>query len=359
MKGPLMGHHFDSPTSIEDPRIDPTDFFVFSDPTRQSTVFILNVNPDAGRNAAAEFRSEALYEIKVDTNGDVVEDLSLRFQFGEPVNAQHSVRVLMERGDGARHGFTGTLLGEGTTGAVIPLQGGVTGRAWAGHAADPFFANFFGHGAFIGTLMNEGKFKPEVFSDPHLHEGKPANSFEARNVMSIVIELPNSVFGVDTINTWATVSLYGHAPQVQVSRMANPVIVFYFGGGADPEKLTWLRGHPTDDVSAFAVSAEAFVTKAAAAAGRTPDPAAYAHEVVQQLLPDVLRFRVGSYATYGFAGRNGRALADDAVDLQLTTITNSPITEGLKPSTRLRAEFPYVGEPHTEGHEQTLFAATH
>ncbi len=354
-----MGHHFDSPSSIEDPRVDPTDVFVFSDPTKQSTVFIFNVNPDAGRNASAEFRSEGLYEIKVDTNGDIVEDLSFRFQFGEPSNGSQDVRVLMASGSAATEGSTGTLLGSGVTGTTITLQGGITGRAWAGHAADPFFANFFGHGAFIGALMNQGAFRPEVFTEPHLHDGKPQNAFEARNVMSIVIEVPNSVLGVDNINVWATVSLYGHAPQQQVSRMANPVIVFYFGGGADPEKLTWLRGHPKDDLETFATSATGFVTKAATAAGRTTDPSAYASEVVRQLLPDVLRYRVGSYATYGFAGRNGRALTDDAVDLQLTTITNSPVTEGLKPPTRLRVEFPYVGEPYTETHEQTLFDATH
>ncbi|MGL5857738.1 MAG: DUF4331 family protein [Angustibacter sp.] len=73
-----MGHHFDSPTSVEDPRIDPTDFFVLPGSTGKTTVFVLNVNPDAGRNAPAQFREETLYEIRVDTNGDLTENVALQ-----------------------------------------------------------------------------------------------------------------------------------------------------------------------------------------------------------------------------------------------------------------------------------------
>jgi hypothetical protein len=357
-----MGHHFDSPSSIEDPRIDPTDFFVFASPDRDATVFILNVNPDAGRNAAAEFRSEGLYEFKIDTNDDITEDLAIRCSFTESGGGAQSVRIALAQGAAAisvsQDGTVeGDVLGTGTTGKIIELSNG--GRAWAGHAADPFFANFFGHGAFIGGLIGKGEFHPEVFSDPHLHDGKPANSFEQRNVMSIVVEVPNALLDTDAINAWAVVSLVGHAPQQQVSRIANPVIVFYFGGGADPEKLTWLRGHPKDDRDVFRSTAEAFVTKAATAAGRASDPSGYAKLVVEALLPDVLTYRLGSFASYGFAGRNGRALTDDAVDLQLTTITNTPVTEGLKPPTQLRSKFPFVGQPYSVDHDQTLFAATH
>jgi Domain of unknown function (DUF4331) len=357
-----MGHHFDSPTSLEDPRIDPTDFFAFGSPDGQSTVFVLNVNPDAGRNVAAEFRPEALYEVKVDTNGDLTEDLSFRFSFGEPSPTGQSMSVTYGSGTDAvtmavDETVPGLVVGSGATGAQVELS--VGGRVWAGHAADPFFANFFAHGAFIGGLMKDGMFRPEVFTDPHLHDGKPANSFESRNVMSIVLEVPNTLLDTRDIQAWATISLYGHLPQQQVSRMANPVIVFYFGGGADPEKLTWLRGHPRDDRRVFSESATKFVTQAATAGGRASNPARYAEMVVEELLPDVLTFRVGSFASYGFAGRNGRYLTDDAVDLQLTTITNVPVTEGLKPAPRVRAEFPFVGEPYDVNHAQTLFDATH
>jgi hypothetical protein len=357
-----MGHHFDSPTAIEDPRIDPTDFFVFPSSKGDSTVFVLNVNPDAGRNANPEFRHEAIYEIKIDTSCGTEEDRSLRFVFGEPANGNQSFRVLMATGANAgaqtkTETVAGDLLGSGTTNTVLPLGNG--GSAWAGLAADPFFANFFGHGAFIGALTQRGEFRPEVFTDPHLHDGQPANSFDSRNVMSIVIDVPNSILGSGTISAWACVSLYGHLPQRQVSRMANPVIVFYFGGGADPEKLTWLQGHPRDDRRVFRDSAIGFVAKAAAAAGRAADPNGYAEHVVDALLPDVLRYRLGSFASYGFAGRNGRALSDDAVDLQLSTITNTPVSEGLKPAGRLRNEFPYVGEPYDVEHRQTLYDATH
>lgn len=64
-----MGHHFESTTSIEDPRIDPTDVFVFAGETPETTAFVFNVNPDAGRRGPAEFRPDGLYEFKIDTDG--------------------------------------------------------------------------------------------------------------------------------------------------------------------------------------------------------------------------------------------------------------------------------------------------
>lgn len=363
-----MGHHFDSPSAAEDPRLDPTDFFVFPGEDGASTVFVLNVNPDAGAKAAAEFRPEALYEVKIDLDGDATEDLAVRATFGpstsDPAAAaafgndrSQPFTVAVARGEQAREGVDGEVLASGRTEQVLPLGGG--GRAWAGKAAEPFFANFFAHGAFIGGLVGDGAFRPQVFADPALHEGQPRNTFAERNVMSLVIEIPNAVLGDVEIGAWAAISLYGHAPQQQVSRMANPVIVFYFGAGVDPEKLTWLRGHPRDDRARFADTAAAFVAKTAAAAGRTADPAGYGRKVAALLLPDMLRYRVGTAASYGFAGRNGRALTDDVLDLQLATITNAPIDDGLTSPGRVRPAFPYVGEPSARRHDESLYDATH
>jgi hypothetical protein len=127
----------------------------------------------------------------------------------------------------------------------------------------------------------------------------------------------------------------------------------------DHVAISWRCGLARSTTNKPSSTAEAFVTKAATAASRATDPAGYAKLVVEALLPDVLTYRLGSFASYGFAGRDGRALTDDAVDLQLTTITNTPVTEGLKPPTQLRTEFPFVGGPYTVDHDQTLFAATH
>ena len=63
------------------------------------------------------------------------------------------------------------------------------------------------------------------------------------------------------------------------------------------------------------------------------------------LFPDVLRYVVGTPATYGFAARNGRTLADNAPEVMFSMVLNTSVTSGLTPAVaeRLRSRaFPYV-----------------
>jgi hypothetical protein len=38
-----------------------------------------------------------------------------------------------------------------------------------------------------------------------------------------VLEVPSELIGKGKINAWATISLFGHAPEVQVSRWGLPI----------------------------------------------------------------------------------------------------------------------------------------
>ena len=63
------------------------------------------------------------------------------------------------------------------------------------------------------------------------------------------------------------------------------------------------------------------------------------------LFPDVLPYVVGTPATYSFAARNGRTLADNAPEAMLSLVTNTAVPSGLKPSVskHLRdSNFPFV-----------------
>ena len=65
-----MSHHFDSPTAIQDGRVNLCDVFAFpGQPGR--TVLILTVNPDAGRSSPDTFRPEAVYEFVIDASGRI------------------------------------------------------------------------------------------------------------------------------------------------------------------------------------------------------------------------------------------------------------------------------------------------
>ena len=56
------------------------------------------------------------------------------------------------------------------------------------------------------------------------HDG--ANYFQNRNVTAIVMEVPAQSIGdpAATVRAWITVSLCGHAPEVQVSRWGLPLL---------------------------------------------------------------------------------------------------------------------------------------
>lgn len=77
----------------------------------------------------------------------------------------------------------------------------------------------------------------------------------------------------------------------------------------------------------------------------TDDPSGYGQTVARTLFPDVMPYTVGTPATYGFAVRNGRTLADNAPEVMLSLALNTAVPSGLTPavSRPLRAaDFPYV-----------------
>ena len=51
-----------------------------------------------------------------------------------------------------------------------------------------------------------------------------------------------------------------------------------------------------------------------------------------ELFPDVLRYVVGTPATYGFATRNGWTMADIAIEVMLSLVTGMAVLSGLKPA---------------------------
>ena len=65
----------------------------------------------------------------------------------------------------------------------------------------------------------------------------------------------------------------------------------------------------------------------------------------QSSLPDVLPYVVGTPATFGFAARNGRTLADNAPEAMLSIVAGMAVPSGLKPSVSRHQRdknFPYL-----------------
>ena len=85
-----MSHHYSGPNfgfPRGDARLDFTDLYAFPKPgDAGKSILIMDSHPSAvvnppGPTTAEPFAPEALYELKIDTNGDAVADITYRMRF--------------------------------------------------------------------------------------------------------------------------------------------------------------------------------------------------------------------------------------------------------------------------------------
>ena len=105
-----MSHHYSGPDfgfPRGDARLDLTDLYAFPKPGDASkSVLVMNVHPSAvvnppGLTTTEPFAPEALYELKIDTNGDAVADIAYRvrgFRCRRPANRRISPANLQNPG---------------------------------------------------------------------------------------------------------------------------------------------------------------------------------------------------------------------------------------------------------------------
>jgi len=336
-----MSHHFDSPGSREDGRVDLCDLYVFAGADPDTTVLIMTVNPDAGLSSPTSFRPDALYEFKIDTNADAVEELSFQIRFGA-LDAAGGQPIELRRADGAAaaSGVTGVLLATGLTDWSIPIAGG--GQLWAGLAADPFFADAQALAQFQQALFVEQRFAPEVFGE------RPRNNFGGRNVAGIVLELPNRLLGISSFHVWATTSIWKDGEPVRINRAAIPLIQPIFNIVDEHLADRYNKSHPRDDLAQYGQHIASIAARIAELAGTAPEPQAYGLRVAERLLPDMLGYNLGTPAQYRVASTNGRALTDDVFDVTLSLVANMAISDRVEADGRCRTTFPYLALPHTD-----------
>src|SRR5215469_18518054 len=117
-----MSHHFDSPTAIEDGRLNLGDLYAFPETPGTSTL-VVTANPDAGRSNPTTFRPDALYEFVIASDGGTREDRALRMSFGEPdAGGNQEMRVRYAVGPPSQSGLEGSELGIGHTGEAFALS---------------------------------------------------------------------------------------------------------------------------------------------------------------------------------------------------------------------------------------------
>src|ERR1700712_4234185 len=87
-----MSHHYSGPAlgfPHGDARLDLTDLYVFGKPgDDRKSILIMNVHPSfslepRGPTRSDPFAHEAIYEVKIDTNGDCVADIAYQVRFSK------------------------------------------------------------------------------------------------------------------------------------------------------------------------------------------------------------------------------------------------------------------------------------
>jgi Domain of unknown function (DUF4331) len=318
-------------TAKKDGRLNLTDLYVFPSRDSKSTVFIMNIGKDAGRNGPKNLHPEAVYDFNIDNNGDYYEDLRLRVRFSSiAADGTQSYSVFRQEGASLSKAQTPALGSAQKLGEVATLQGG--GRAWVGLAGDPFVANAASYFKLLDSVK-AGKADFSVFD-------KPANYFAETDVISIVIEVPNSGFRKSSINVWASITATPLSENFQVSRWGNVLTAFIFAAQPDDAE-SMNRTKPHQDVGLHKEPAAQRIASIVKAAGTADDPQAYGDAVATRLMPMVMPYKIGTSAVYGMGFVNGRSLNDDSFDVIMSTVTNRALNDGVSPG-KMRDDFPYV-----------------
>ncbi|MGH3188116.1 MAG: DUF4331 family protein, partial [Streptosporangiaceae bacterium] len=325
-----MSHHLDTPLAAKTGQLYLDDLYVFGG--EDSTVLVMDVNSNVnGLHSEPGFHPEARYEFKVHFDGADFEVLTYRASFGEPgSDGRQAVALHVLTGDQARDdAAAGDLVLEGRTGETATGSGA---RLWAGRIADSFYIDL-SLLAIINGAVASG-------TAPDLSGWRPQdakNSFAGSLVYSIVLEVPHAhpqLRPGARIGVWAATKLATDAGGWrQINRAGHPMMwPIFWPNDTDFTNPANTR-HPSQDVDAAAKYIGDQIAAVVAAAGTSDDPVGYGQAAAGDLFPDVLSYVVGTPASYGFAGRNGRTQADNAPEAMLSLVTNMAVLSGLRPAT--------------------------
>ncbi len=166
----LASSHREAPAIAGMPRVDATDFYMFRsyEPNRQAyTTFIANYIPVQAPYGGPNYFTldhDALYDIKIDSNGDAVEDYTFRFKFSTALS-----------------GGTGIKLPIGDKNVAIPLRN-------AGSIANPNDANInetesFRVSLITGTGHSATSARLALASDPTVvNFAKPIDNIGSKSI---------------------------------------------------------------------------------------------------------------------------------------------------------------------------------
>ncbi len=353
----LASSHREAPMLYGDPKADGTDLYAFVSPDKTDTVtLIANYYPDqnpAGGPNFYNYDDNVLYEIKIDNNGDAVEDLSYQFRFKTNVKNPNTflyntgpINSLDDPDWNVSQTYTLTRVnskGEQTVLAenfpVPPVNVGPKStpnygalqsaaikdakesvKVFAGQSDDPFFVDL---GALFDLLT--------IRKLPG-NAGGGVDALRGKNVLSLAIQVPisqitkNNSKPTDPKNENSVVGIWTTSSR-QATRVLNDKGENSPSG--DFVQISRL-GHPLVNEVIVPVSKKDFFN-----ASKPKDDAQFANAVANPELPKLLN------ALYGIKvppqGDFGTPEArDDLTTIFLTGLTDLTKPKDVKPSEQLR-----------------------
>jgi hypothetical protein len=373
--------HADTAANVKRIGADLTDVFIFpSSSNPANVVLVMDVHGliPSGQGDLASFDPRVLYQFKIDTTGDFVEDLVIQAKF-DGVGPNQAVRIA-----GPMRPFTtGTsaiwgrhLPGVGQINqAFAPIDGMMV---FAGAREDPFFFDLERFYAIFPDRMTPLTGKPVNTPNPNAPQflswrppGEAQDYLAGLNVLSIIIELPRASLGGGVIRLWETTNVFtgseGGFTYKQQDRLARPVVNEALATVSNFRHAINNRDNPADDPGQLKTDIESFLVFPA---NRSQ---AIRNVIEAVLVPDVMvaDLSQGGPAAYlgvetgGATGGKfgGRKLTDDVVDISLGVIFGNTIPAlGLAPDDgneipaltsdnvgpgdkHFQAGFPYLGDP--------------
>ena len=412
--------HREAPLISNDPQADHTDVYAFVSPDAPDTVtMIASFNPfedPAGGPNFFRFGDSVLYEIKIDNNGDGVEDITYQFRFTSQVlnpntflYATGPITSLDAATRNMYQTYTVTRIESGRTvftagpmrtmydnvgPASTPNYGGNgsgiyefrqadggVGRVFAGQTDDPFFLDLRVFDLLYGGNLSEAG----------------TDTLAGFNVHSIAIQVPKNSLkaGSPIIGVWSTASRPATTTRaagtesstgsfVQVSRLGMPLVnevVIPVG-----QKDKWNGSIPSADGQFLSYVTDPELPKLLQLVYGIPAPSTPRNDLVQvfltgvpglnqpsgvkasemlrlntDILPTASPARLGALAADIQGFPNGRRLTDDVVDIALQVTVGA--LGGVKTSlgdgvdrndVAFRTTFPYLAFPHSGGNAWKL-----
>ncbi len=412
--------HREAPLISGDPQADNTDVYAFMSPDNPDSVtLIASYSPfedPAGGPNFFRFGDNVVYEIKIDNNGDGVEDISYQFRFTSQVAnpntflyATGPIKSLDDANRNMYQTFTVTRVEGGRAvasagpmrtmydnvgPASTPNYGGngsgiyefrqadnSVGRVFAGQTDDAFFLDLRVFDLLYGGNLSEAG----------------TDSLAGFNNRSIAIQVPKSSLKSSSpiIGVWATASRPATTTRaagtetssgtfVQVSRLGMPLVnevVIPVG-----QKDKWNGSAPSGDAQFLSFVTDPEVPKLLQLVYGIAAPATPRNDLVQVFLtgvpglnqptgvkpsemirlntdiaPVAAPARLGVLAgdIQGFP--NGRRLTDDVIDITLQAAVGAlggvktTLGDGVdRNDVPFRTTFPYIAQPHSGGNPWKL-----